>query len=352
MTGPDANDSPDGPVDDAPDIAGTFLGTMRGRDIALSAAELAGAIALVLIVVLAPERPAEILARVAGLILVATSIVGLVEHLSDGARAARNMFVQAAGIAVGIWLALGGISRLALPQLLLQVAVVAALVTVAATGAVRVAERFGLTDVGPAGPGGSRWLLVRWVDARSRVDQDRRAIHRQLFFEGDDAPTQLGRFALMMLFASVIAAAGVVADSTAVVIGAMLIAPLITPMMGMALALVTGWPNRLGRSTLVMLFGFAIATGTGWIVAAAVNFTVDLETNTQITSRSSPTAIDLVIAIAAGSAGAYALSRTDVSSSLPGVAVSIALVPPRTNDACAPQGSRSSRSRWSRSACS
>ena len=57
---------------------------------------------------------------------------------------------------------------------------------------------------------------------------------------------------------------------------------------------------------------------------------VDVTTNTEVLSRISPTAADLAIAIAAGSAGAYALARRDVSDSLPGVAVAIALVPPLT----------------------
>lgn len=135
---------------------------------------------------------------------------------------------------------------------------------------------------------------------------------------------------MLMVFASVIAAMGVIADSTAVVVGAMLIAPLMTPLMAMALSLVMGWPNRLARSALVALGGVLLAIGVGFVAGLAEVTIVDTLTNSQIVSRSNPTLVDLVIAVAAGAAGAYGLSRRDVSNSLPGVAIAIALVPPLT----------------------
>ena len=78
----------------------------------------------------------------------------------------------------------------------------------------------------------------------------------------------------------------------------------------------------------VALGGILLAIGLAVVFAAAVPFEIDPETNRQIASRVAPTMADLVIAIAAGGAGAFALSRPDVSDALPGVAVSIALVPP------------------------
>jgi uncharacterized hydrophobic protein (TIGR00271 family) len=131
-----------------------------------------------------------------------------------------------------------------------------------------------------------------------------------------------------MGFASVIASMGVVTDSTAVVIGAMLIAPLMTPLMGMAISLVMGWPKRLKRSALVASAGIVFAIGIGALIGLIVPAVIDTTTNSQIISRSSPTILDLIIALAAGAAGAYGLSRPDVSDSLPGVAIAIALVPP------------------------
>jgi uncharacterized hydrophobic protein (TIGR00271 family) len=122
----------------------------------------------------------------------------------------------------------------------------------------------------------------------------------------------------------------VAVESTAVVIGAMLVAPLMVPLMGIALSVPMGWPNRLRRCAGVAFSGICIAIATGAIVGAAGSRSVDVTTNAEILSRISPTAADLAIAIAAGAAGAYALARSDVSDSLPGVAVAIALVPPLT----------------------
>jgi uncharacterized hydrophobic protein (TIGR00271 family) len=131
-----------------------------------------------------------------------------------------------------------------------------------------------------------------------------------------------------MGFATAIAAFGIIGDSTAVVIGAMLVAPLMTPLMGTSLAMVMGWPRRAAMSGLVALGGILFAIGLsvlfGWIYGPEISTVA----NSQVASRIGPTIVDLAIAIAAGGAGAFALSRPDVSDSLPGVAVAIALVPP------------------------
>jgi uncharacterized hydrophobic protein (TIGR00271 family) len=173
-------------------------------------------------------------------------------------------------------------------------------------------------------------LLWNWFGDRPKTVDDRRRLYGELLYEGDTAQTRVIRFSMLMIFASIIASMGVVSDSTAVVVGAMLIAPLMTPLMAMALSLVMGWPNRLGRSALVALAGILIAIGIGLVIGLAEFTLVDTMTNGQILSRSSPTMVDLAIAVAAGAAGAYGLSRPDVSNSLPGVAIAIALVPPLT----------------------
>ncbi|MFT6764316.1 MAG: putative membrane protein [Candidatus Aldehydirespiratoraceae bacterium] len=74
--------------------------------------------------------------------------------------------------------------------------------------------------------------------------------------------------------------------------------------------------------------GVALAIGVGFVVGLANFGNIETLANGQIVSRASPTIIDVVIAIAAGAAGAYGWSRPDVSNSRPGVGVAIALVPP------------------------
>ncbi|MFI0405780.1 DUF389 domain-containing protein [Actinomadura sp. 3N508] len=129
----------------------------------------------------------------------------------------------------------------------------------------------------------------------------------------------------MLVLSAVIAAAGVLADSTATVIGAMIIAPLSTPIMGMALGLVTRSRTGAGRS---VLGGVAAVVAVGLVASLAVPRSYDLLSNSQISGRTSPGLADLIAALATGLAGAVALARRDVAAVLPGVAIAISLVPP------------------------
>jgi uncharacterized hydrophobic protein (TIGR00271 family) len=132
---------------------------------------------------------------------------------------------------------------------------------------------------------------------------------------------------VMLALSVVIAVLGLSLNSDAVVIGAMLVAPLMTPLIGTAAALVMGWPRRLAQSALAVLAGSAAAVGISYVLtlllpAANQNLTP------AVLSRTSPDLRDLGVALAAGAAGAYATARKDVSAALPGVAVAVALVPP------------------------
>ena len=173
-----------------------------------------------------------------------------------------------------------------------------------------------------------RNALLGWIAHRPEGAEDRRTLQEKVFFEGPQAPVRFARFATLMTFASIIASIGVMVESTAVVIGAMLIAPLMVPLMGVAFALPMGWPRRLRRGASITLTGVGIAIATGAVAGAVAPRTVDVSINAEVLSRITPTSVDLAIAVAAGAAGAYALGRRDISDSLPGVAVAIALVPP------------------------
>lgn len=177
---------------------------------------------------------------------------------------------------------------------------------------------------------GRRAAIMDWLASRPDLAEDRDVLMDKVYFEGEQAPTRFARFLALMSFASIIASIGVVVQSTAVVIGAMLIAPLMVPLMGMAMSVPMGWPRRLRRSSGIAVSGITVAIGIGALVGAVMPRTIDVTTNTEILARISPTMVDLGIAVAAGAAGAYALARRDVSDSLPGVAVAIALVPPLT----------------------
>jgi uncharacterized hydrophobic protein (TIGR00271 family) len=149
-----------------------------------------------------------------------------------------------------------------------------------------------------------------------------------LFLGLGDVRRKMSRFWILLLLSAVIASAGILANSTATVIGAMIIAPLGTPLMGIALAVVIGRGARLWRSAALALGGAAAVILVGSFLAWIFPKLQPLAANGQVTARTSPGVIDLIAAVATGVAGAYGMARRDVSDVMPGVAIAISLVPP------------------------
>lgn len=150
----------------------------------------------------------------------------------------------------------------------------------------------------------------------------------KLFYEGDRQQPYLERFFVLLTLASIIATAGIIGDSTATVIGAMIVAPLMTPIMATAAALVMGNMNRAFNRLSLVLIGVVTVILLSWLSGILYPGYISFTGNSQIVARVSPRLIDLVAALASGAAGAFALSRDDIADSLPGVAISISLVPP------------------------
>ncbi len=153
-------------------------------------------------------------------------------------------------------------------------------------------------------------------------------LESKLFFEGARRRPYLVRFTVLLFLSTIIATGGILADSTATVIGAMIVAPLMTPIIATTAALVMGRLKRALYSTLIVIGGVILVIVVSWLLGAFSVSLISFDTNSQITGRISPALLDLVIALAAGAAGAFAMSRDDVADSLPGVAIAIALVPP------------------------
>jgi uncharacterized hydrophobic protein (TIGR00271 family) len=170
--------------------------------------------------------------------------------------------------------------------------------------------------------------LYDHLTARQMDRGDRERIDATLFFDGDHGRRRLFRFAVLMALSTALATFGVAADSTAVVIGAMLIAPLMTPILGTASAVLRGWTAGAVRSGAIVLVATAGAVALAYVLTGFVPDLQAVVGNGEVTARTAPNLLDLVIAITAGAAGAFAVSRDDVSDALPGVAVAIALVPP------------------------
>ncbi|MEL0625508.1 DUF389 domain-containing protein [Salinibacterium amurskyense] len=149
-----------------------------------------------------------------------------------------------------------------------------------------------------------------------------------VLFDGADRGQRLSRFWILLSLASIIAAAGIVAESTAAVIGAMIVAPMMLPIQGTMLSTVLGDRVNLFRSIALMGAGAAVAIGIGFVVGLLVANDVVAATNVQVAGRVHPGLIDLLAALATGVVGSFALIRRDISDTLPGVAIAISLVPP------------------------
>tara|TARA_R100000365_G_C2714306_1_gene48748 strand:- start:10 stop:813 length:804 start_codon:yes stop_codon:yes gene_type:complete len=108
----------------------------------------------------------------------------------------------------------------------------------------------------------------------------------------------------------------------------MIIAPLATPILGIALGIVVGQLRLVVTSLLWVMIGVVVVIAIGAVFAVFVADPTALQSNSQITGRTSPGLLDLAAALATGTAGAFAMSRRDLSTVLPGVAIAISLVPP------------------------
>jgi uncharacterized hydrophobic protein (TIGR00271 family) len=167
----------------------------------------------------------------------------------------------------------------------------------------------------------------RWRPRATLDPGDRRRILASLYPQPGERRRWWVEYAIMLTLSVVIAAMGLSLNSDAVVIGVMLVAPLMTPLLGAAAALVMAWPRRLAQSALAVAASAAGAVGISFGLTALLP-AADRVLTTAVVSRTSPDLLEMVVALAAGAAGAYATAREDVSAALPGVAVAVALVPP------------------------
>ncbi|MFE6859065.1 DUF389 domain-containing protein [Nocardia sp. NPDC057668] len=143
-----------------------------------------------------------------------------------------------------------------------------------------------------------------------------------------DTRAKRSAFWIMLTLSAVIAVSGVVGDSTATVIGAMIVAPLSVPILGVGLGIATGRAALIGRSLLLVGAGIALVVAIGLLFAQVLPSPDDVLSNSQVLGRTSPKLMDLTAALATGLVGVIAMTRRDVGDVLPGVAIAISLVPP------------------------
>jgi uncharacterized hydrophobic protein (TIGR00271 family) len=138
-------------------------------------------------------------------------------------------------------------------------------------------------------------------------------------------------FFLLVVLSCSIATMGLITNSPAVIIGAMLVAPLMSPILGLGLASIMGRRHLAESALSAVLRGAALAILLSvlmTIVNRHLPFVSMQELPAEVLARTHPSPIDLVVALAGGLAAAYAMTRPKISAALPGVAIATALMPP------------------------
>ena len=163
-----------------------------------------------------------------------------------------------------------------------------------------------------------KWREYKKVKKKGKEDLD---IYRML--KDSAAPTI--EYYILTLLSSIIATLGLIMGSSAVIIGAMIVAPLMTPILALSLGVVWGDLRFMGTSIKSVFFGTLLAI----LIASMITFVVpELEYSQEILSRTRPSLYDIIIALASGIVGAYGYANKKISNALVGIAIAVALLPP------------------------
>jgi len=132
-------------------------------------------------------------------------------------------------------------------------------------------------------------------------------------------------YILLMVLSAMLATLGLFLNSPSIVIGAMVLAPLMAPIISLSMGLLRSDADLSKRSLTTLFAGMFIALSLSALVAYILPFQ---ENTHEIAARLHPSTLDLLVAILSGVAGAFANARESIAKSLPGVAIAVALVPP------------------------
>lgn len=272
-----------------------------------------------------PDETLRVAGLTLGALIVAHGFLDIWAGLRRWHAAGTNSWVLIRGF---IGLVFGSLVLL-FPSQLVELIIIAA-ATIAILRAVItvwfvVANRGADATIRPSDTSG---IITYWLTIRDLNPDEVSHLENTVFLFRGKRGSRLWRFAVFMSLATAIATFGIATDSTAVVIGAMLIAPLMAPILGVSAGLINGRLRSAMWSGLIATGGILGVVALSWLLSAVVPNLQAVIANSQVTSRTVPNLLDLIIAFAAGTAGAYGVSRIEVSDTLPGVAVSIALVPP------------------------
>ncbi len=174
----------------------------------------------------------------------------------------------------------------------------------------------------------SKSLLVRFIDFLfidkntkiSQYEEPESILKTQILYSSLSL-----QFLIILSAATLISSLGLMADSSVTIVGAMLIAPLMKPIMSFSYATTIGDGTLKLRSIITLAVGIVLTISISYVTEKILTLHI---VTTQMASRTEPNLFDLGVAIAAGTAAALAMSRKSIADTLPGVAIAVALVPP------------------------
>jgi uncharacterized hydrophobic protein (TIGR00271 family) len=132
-------------------------------------------------------------------------------------------------------------------------------------------------------------------------------------------------YAFLVIAACLLASLGLLANSTAVVIGAMIVAPLMLPIRALAWGALQADLLIFRRGLAALAVGVALSIALSWFVGWAVGIHTS---NSEILARTQPNLLDLGVAIVAGAVSAAAKLRPRIGDAVAGTAIAVALMPP------------------------
>jgi len=148
---------------------------------------------------------------------------------------------------------------------------------------------------------------------------------KELFLNLKDSATASGNYILLMVLSVLLTSLGLFLNSPSVVIGAMVLAPLMSPIIALSMGVLRSDVGLSRKAFMTVLLGIILALGLSAGMAWFIPFH---EVTHEIAGRLHPSMLDLMVAILSGIAGALANARENIAKSLPGVAIAVALVPP------------------------
>lgn len=164
-----------------------------------------------------------------------------------------------------------------------------------------------------------RQMLSRLTPTLTEPEQD------EVLWQAFEMASPTLDYRVLISISAILASLGLLLNSTAVIIGAMLVAPLMQPLIGLSVGGVTGQWRVVGRAMATLAQGVILALLTSGIIGILA---AGRPVTPEMLARGNPGVLDGAVALASGFVGAYATARKDIPSALAGVAIAAALVPP------------------------